>query len=232
METPSLITAFVGGILSFISPCILPLIPAYLSYITGASIEELKAKSGISVSVLLHSLLFVLGFSTIFLFLGFASSFLGSFFIERRDIIEKIAGIFIIVLSIHLIGIYRFKFLDVERKVNPAQVALPFLRSFLVGFAFGFGWTPCIGPILSAILAIAATYGSPLKGVILLTFYSLGLAIPFIISGLFINIFFAFFSKLRKHLRKIEILAGIFLLVLGILLLTGLFSKFSFALSV
>jgi len=231
METPSLITAFVGGFLSFISPCVLPLIPVYLSYITGISIEELKTKRGISFSLLLHSLLFVFGFSTIFLFLGFASSFIGSFFIEKKDIIEKVAGIFIIVLSIHLIGIYRFKFLDVEKKVNPLHVTLPFLRSFLVGFAFGFGWTPCIGPILSAILAIAATYGSPLKGTILLTFYSLGIAVPFLISGLFINIFFVFFSKLRKHLRKVEIFAGTFLLLLGILLLTGLFSKLSFALS-
>ncbi len=231
METPSLITAFIGGVLSFISPCILPLIPVYISYITGVSVEELKSKRGISFSLFFHSLFFVFGFSVVFIFLGFASSFLASFFIEKREIIEKIAGIFIIVLSIHLIGIYRFKFLDFEKKLNPFYVALPFLRSFLVGFAFGFGWTPCIGPILSAILLVAATYGSPFKGILLLTLYSLGIAVPFILSGFFINLFLNLFSKLKKHLRKIEIIAGIFLFVLGVLLLTGLFYRLSFTLN-
>ncbi|MEO0283728.1 MAG: cytochrome c biogenesis protein CcdA [candidate division WOR-3 bacterium] len=231
VETPSILTAFFGGFLSFLSPCILPLIPAYISYITGASIEELKSSNSFSFGILIHSLLFVFGFSTIFLFLGFASSLIGSFFIEKKFILEKVAGIFIIILSLHLTGILRFKFLDVEKKLNPVQSSLPFLRSFLVGFGFGFGWTPCIGPILSAILALAATSASPLKGTFLLAFYSLGLAIPFIISGLFINLFFAMFLKFKKHLRKVEIIAGLFLFALGILLLLGIFSKITFTLS-
>lgn len=231
MEIPSFLTAFIGGFLSFLSPCILPLIPAYISYITGASVEELKNRDSFSLSILIHSLLFVFGFSTIFLFLGFASSFIGSFFIEKKFILEKLSGIFIVLLSLHIMGIFKLKFLDVERKLNPVEVSLPFLRSYLVGFGFGFGWTPCIGPILSSILALSATYASPLKGTILLTFYSLGLAIPFLISGLFINLFFAIFLKFRKHLRKVEIISGLFLFILGLLLLSGFFSKITFTLS-
>ncbi len=231
METPTLFSAFIGGVLSFLSPCILPLIPAYFSYITGVSVEELKNRNTISI-LILNSLFFVFGFSTIFLFLGFASSFIGSFFLEQKGIIEKIAGIFIIILSIHLMGFYRIKFLDVERKVEIKAVPLPLLRSFFVGLAFGFGWTPCIGPILAAILAVAASQGSAIKGTILLSFYSLGLAIPFMISALSLNLFFILFKGIRKHLRKIELFAGIFLFILGILLLTGIFSKLSFGLGV
>ncbi|MEN3044910.1 MAG: cytochrome c biogenesis protein CcdA [Candidatus Hydrothermales bacterium] len=232
MEHPSIVVAFSAGFLSFLSPCILPLIPVYFSYITGISINELKKRGVFSFLIFFHSLLFVFGFSTVFLFLGFSSSLLGSFFLDKREILEKVAGIFIIILSLHLIGLLRFKFLDVERKINPIKFSFPLLNSFFVGFAFGFGWTPCIGPVLAAILAFAATYGSPFKGLLLLGFYSLGLAVPFIISGFFINFFFSAFQKLRKGFRVIEIISGILLLILGILLFLGIFSRFSFYLGV
>ncbi|MEN3045555.1 MAG: cytochrome c biogenesis protein CcdA [Candidatus Hydrothermales bacterium] len=227
MEHPSIVVSFMAGFLSFFSPCILPLIPVYFSYITGVSVNELKKKGKYYFLILFHSLLFVLGFSTVFLFLGFSSSLIGSFFLDKREILEKVAGIFIIILSIHLIGLFRFKFLDVERRINPVKFGISFLNSFFVGFAFGFGWTPCIGPVLASILALAATYGSPFKGLLLLGFYSLGLAIPFIISGFFINFFFLLFQKLRKSLRIFEIISGLLLLILGILLLFGVFSKIS-----
>jgi len=214
-EIPSLISAFLGGIFSFISPCVLPLIPIYISYISGISLEELMER-GKTLPVLLNSLFFVLGFTVVFVFYGASATFIGNLISEYKFILSKIGGIIIIIFGIHLTGLFRLKFLDYERKLNLKSEKTSYISSFIMGFAFSFGWTPCIGPILASIIVLAASKETLFKGIILLFTYSLGLGIPFILSGIFINYFFKAFSKIKRHFRKIEIIAGILLIILGI----------------
>lgn len=214
-EIPSLISAFLGGIFSFISPCVLPLIPIYISYISGISLEELMER-GKTLPVLLNSLFFVLGFTVVFVFYGASATFIGNLISEYKFILSKIGGIIIIIFGIHLTGLFRLKFLDYERKLNLKSEKTSYISSFIMGFAFSFGWTPCIGPILASIIVLAASKETLFKGMILLFTYSLGLGIPFILSGIFINYFFKAFSKIKRHFRKIEIIAGILLIILGI----------------
>jgi len=214
-EIPSLISAFLGGVFSFISPCVLPLIPIYISYISGISLEELMER-GKTLPVLLNSLFFVLGFTVVFVFYGASATFIGNLISEYKFILSKIGGIIIIIFGIHLTGLFRLKFLDYERKLNLKSEKTSYISSFIMGFAFSFGWTPCIGPILASIIVLAASKETLFKGMILLFTYSLGLGIPFILSGIFINYFFKAFSKIKRHFRKIEIIAGILLIILGI----------------
>ncbi|MEO0262869.1 MAG: cytochrome c biogenesis protein CcdA [candidate division WOR-3 bacterium] len=215
-EIPSLISAFIGGIFSFISPCVLPLVPIYISYISGISLEELQ-KGGKLLNVFLNSLFFVLGFTIVFVFYGASATFIGAMISQYKYILSKIGGIIIIIFGIHLTGLFRLKFLDFERRINVKSKSASYIGSFIMGFAFSFGWTPCIGPILAAILVLAAQKETLFQGTFLLFIYSMGLGIPFILSGIFINYFFKAFSKIKKHFRKIEIIAGILLILLGIL---------------
>jgi cytochrome c-type biogenesis protein len=214
-EIPSLISAFLGGIFSFISPCVLPLIPIYLSYISGISVEELMER-GKTLPVFLNSLFFVFGFTIVFVFYGASATFIGNLISQYKYILSKVGGIIIIIFGIHLMGLFRLKFLDYERKLNLKKGKTSYISSFIMGFAFSFGWTPCIGPILASIIVLAASKETLLKGIILLFTYSLGLGIPFILSGIFINYFFKAFSKIKRHFRKIEVIAGILLIILGI----------------
>ena len=215
-EIPGIISAFVGGIFSFISPCVLPLIPVYISYISGISLEELQEKGKLA-PVIINSFIFVLGFTVVFIFYGASATFIGQFLAKYKGVLAKIGGIIIILFGIHLTGIFRFKFLDYEKKLNVRSKPLGYIGSFVMGFAFAFGWTPCIGPILAAILVLAAQKETLFQGILLLFVYSMGLGIPLILSGIFINYFFKAFSKIRRHFRKIEIVAGILLIILGIL---------------
>ena len=215
-EIPSLISAFLAGILSFVSPCVLPLIPVYISYISGVSLEELQ-RGGKFIPVLINSFIFVLGFTVVFVFYGASATFIGEMISHYKYILSKIGGIIIIIFGIHLTGLFRLKFLDIERKINIKGKFPLYIGSFLMGIAFSFGWTPCIGPILAAILILAAQKETLFQGIFLLFLYSMGLGIPFILSGIFINYFFKAFSKIKKHFRKIEIIAGILLIILGIL---------------
>lgn len=214
-----------AGILTFISPCILPLIPAYITLVTGLSVEELDNKKNL-LSVFLSSVCFVWGFTTVFVFLGLSVTIIGQFFLNNMDILRIIGGIIIIIFGLHLIGIFKIKILykqfswldNIKRTSN-------YFTIYLIGCAFAFSWTPCVDPILASILIMAATQGTVAKGTFLLLVYSLGLAIPFILTALFINRFFTVFNTLKKYYRIIEILSGTLLIIMGILIISGGFNK-------
>ena len=225
-ENISLLVCFSAGFLSFISPCILPLIPSYLAFISGVSIEELTQGNFKSarLGVILNSVLFILGFSLVFIAFGASATFIGKILLQNKRIIEIIGGIIIIILGIHFTGLIRFKFLEREKTIHLTKKPLGYLGSFLVGTAFAAGWTPCVGPILASILTLAASTQNVMKGIIMLSFYSLGLGIPFFIAGLLIHKFFVYFKTIRKHFKVITVIGGIFLILIGIMLLSGAFS--------
>jgi len=217
-------TALLAGFLSFVSPCVLPLIPAYISFISGVSLEELMSsenKGEATKKVAINSLFFILGFSLVFIALGASASFVGQFIASNKGLLEKIAAVIIIIFGIHLTGVFRIKWLDYEKKVDVKRKPMGVIGAFVMGLAFSFGWTPCIGPILGAILAMAAVQETVRQGMLLLVVYSLGLGIPFFLSGIFINLFFSAFGKIRRYFKLIEILSGVLLIVIGIFIFTG-----------
>ncbi len=225
-ESVSLFVALVAGILSFLSPCVLPLVPSYLSFVTGMSLEDLQ--QGVDRrATLIHSLLFVAGFSIIFITLGASASFLGVFLRYYEVWIARIGGALIIVLGLHLTGIFRIAPLMRERRVQVNDKPAGYVGTIGVGAAFGAGWTPCIGPVLGAILTLAGTEESVGAGVVLLSVYSLGLAIPFLISALALDLFLNTFSRFRRLLPLVEKASGVMLIVLGLLLATGSFTILS-----
>lgn len=218
-----ILIAFMAGILSFLSPCVLPLVPSYLAFVTGMSLEDLE--SGVNrKTTLIHAGLFVGGFSAIFILMGASASFLGQFFRHNELLIARVGGVVIIVLGLHLTGLFRISALMREKRVHVNDKPAGFIGTFGVGMAFGAGWTPCIGPILGGILTFAASREGMWQGVGLLTVYSLGLAIPFLLSALALDWFLQAFKKFRKYLRAVEIGSGVLLVILGILLLTGSFT--------
>ena len=209
--------AFGAGLISFLSPCVLPLIPGYISFISGSSLNELLEKKKIN---LIPLILFSMGFSFVFILFGAAASFLGQILLENSQMLRVIAGLIIIVFSLQLIGIINISFLNFEKKIY-TQKNNNIWFSFIVGMAFGFGWTPCIGPILGSILALASTEETIFKAVILLTFYSLGLAIPFILSGYLMQRFLIFSKNFKKNINLVSKIGGFILLLTGILILTN-----------
>lgn len=221
----NVIAAFIGGILSFASPCVLPLIPAYISYIAGISLEQIKENRGETLKrIIPNMLLFILGFSIIFIFMGMAASKIGQLLFRYFNILQKVAGIVIIIFGLHLTGIIKLSFLLRQAKIEVSLKAKG-LTAFLLGLAFAFGWTPCVGPILAGILALAAQETTVYKGGGLLAVYSLGLAIPFFVSGLAVNQLINLIRKYAKHLRVVEILSGILLIILGILIFFNTLQK-------
>ena len=217
--TTTLSIAFFAGLISFLSPCVLPLIPGYISYISGTSLEKLVEKK--NNLVVIKTIFFSLGFSLVFIILGSTASFLGKFFLNNSNILRIIAGIIIIFFSLHLIGIINFKFMNKDIRIFTNQFSNNLTFPLLVGAAFGFGWTPCIGPILGSILTLAAIEENFSKSILLLSFYSLGLAIPFVVSGILIDKFFLFSKNFRKYISVIIKTGGIILLLTGIAILTG-----------
>ena len=215
----SLSVAFVAGLISFLSPCVLPLIPGYISYISGSSLEKVVKKN--TSLVVLKTIFFTLGFSIVFIALGSAASLLGNFFLNNSNILRIISGIIIIFFSVQLLGIFNFKIMnkDIRFFTNNYNSNLAF--PVLVGAAFGFGWTPCIGPILGSILALAAIEESLSKGILLLSFYSLGLAVPFIVSGFLIDKFLIFSKFIKKYIIWFTKGGGFILLLTGIAILTN-----------
>jgi len=219
--------AFLGGILSFVSPCVLPLVPSYISFVTGISFEELTGEGEengkLKKVILLNSLMFILGFSTVFVvILGSSAQLLGNLFMEYQDLVRKIGGLVIILLGIHIIGIINFNILQRDKRLHFfKEKPSGLLGSFLVGIGFAAGWTPCIGPILSAIFAVAATSENPWSGMLLFVAYSAGLAIPFLLTSLGINTFLRHFTRLKRHMRVVSIVTGIFLIVTGLLIFTN-----------
>tara|TARA_Y100001954_G_C15643860_1_gene519085 strand:- start:85 stop:789 length:705 start_codon:yes stop_codon:yes gene_type:complete len=212
-----LIVAFGAGILSFLSPCVLPLIPGYISYISGSSIDELKEKKNTN---LVPIILFTVGFSTVFIIFGAASTFLGQVLLQNSYELRIVAGLIIIILSLHIIGIFNLKFLNYEKRIQ-ANIRNNFFSPILIGMAFAFGWTPCIGPILGSILVLASTEESLAKGILLLSFYSIGLAIPFILSGYLMQKFLIFSKKFRSNINIVSKIGGIILLITGLLIITN-----------
>jgi len=228
VDNVTLLAAFGAGLLSFISPCVLPIVPGYLSFISGVSIDELQKKQSKAVyKVFLNSLFFVLGFSVVFIALGASATVVSGFLTDYMHIIGKVAGVVIIILGLHYIGLFKIKLLNYEKRFNMSDKKIGPLGAFFVGFAFAFGWTPCIGPILATILAIAAAEDTVWRGIILLLFYSAGLAIPFLLTALAFNAFISVSSKIKKHFRIVEIIGGVFLILVGLLIFTDSLSYLS-----
>jgi cytochrome c-type biogenesis protein len=211
--------AFLAGLISFVSPCVLPLIPGYVSFICGTTLDELNIKS--KKFILRKSLFFSLGFSLVFISLGATATFIGSFLLYNTKILSIGSGLIIIFLGSYLLEIIKINFLNKSFGNFNIRYSDNFLFPFIVGIGFGFGWTPCIGPILGSILAFASMENSIYKGISLLSFYSLGLAVPFIISGLLIKKFLIFSKNTKKYLNKIKKISGIILILTGILIITG-----------
>lgn len=222
-ESISFPAAFIAGLLSFFSPCILPLIPSYFTFITGFSLEKLiqDENTEIRKKVVLSTLLFVFGFSFVFILMGASASYLGGLFFQYRKFIRITGGILIIVLGIHLTGLIRIPGLDIEKRIHLDQKPLHFLGTFIIGMAFGAGWSPCIGPLLGSILIVAGSQETVWQGTVLLGIYSAGLAIPFIIMSVFINFVLIFIKKAAKTIKYINAVAGILLIVMGLFLVAN-----------
>jgi cytochrome c-type biogenesis protein len=215
--------AFIAGLISFLSPCVLPLIPGYISFISGASLQELTGPETVREArkkAILNSLFFCLGFSVVFIGLGASATTIGKFLLIYKRQISIIAGIIIIILGIHMTGLVRIPMLYSEKRIQVSKKPLNVIGAFFVGFAFAFGWTPCIGPILAGILAVAAAQQTIGRGILLLSIYSLGLAIPFMATAFSITLFFKMFDKIKKSLNIIEWAAGALLIIIGVLILT------------
>ncbi len=230
MENVTLVTAFLFGLLSFISPCVLPIVPGYLSFISGVTFDDMqdeRRRGEVRKRIAVNSLFFILGFSAVFVALGASATAVGQFLHERIAIIEKIAGVVIIVFGIHMTGLFRIPFLNYEKRFQSGGKSLGVVGAFVVGLAFAFGWTPCIGPILAAILTIASQQETVGKGILLLAAYSLGLGIPFFLAGLSISAFYNVFNKFKRHLHTVEIVGGILLIAVGILIATNMLTVIS-----
>jgi cytochrome c-type biogenesis protein len=219
----SFVGSFVAGLLSFVSPCVLPIVPGYLSFISGVNVAQLKGETptGLARRVAVTSVAFVLGFSTVFVALGAAATLVGYYLQHYKRTLGMVGGVVIIILGLHTAGILPIKWLLYEKRADVKTRPLGLIGAYVVGLAFAFGWTPCIGPILGAILVYASQQETVAQGVLLLVAYSLGLGIPFILSGLAVNGFFAAFGRLRRHMRIVEYVAGALLVGVGLLLVTN-----------
>lgn len=216
--------AFIAGLLSFLSPCVLPLIPSYITYITGISFADLQAEHPthkVRQLTIIHALIFISGFTTVFVLLGASATFVGGFLQEHMSAIRKVGGILIIIFGVHVSGLLPISLLLGDKRLVIHRKPSGYFGSFLVGLTFAAGWTPCIGPILASILMVAATEDTVYKGIALLLTYSLGLAIPFFLSALAMHQFLVFFNRFKKYIRLFEIITGLFLAVVGILIFTN-----------
>ena len=222
---PLPIAAFVAGLVSFLSPCVLPLVPGYVSLISGVGVEELKdQQASVFRKVMLNSIAFIFGFSIVFVTLGALSTEIGQLAAQYKSILARVAGVLIIVFGLHLTGILRIKALYADKRLHSVKGGSTAWGAFVIGFAFAFGWTPCVGPILSVILGFAAAQDSVSKGILLLSIYSLGLAVPFLLTSLGIERFLSFYGRFRRHMHALEIASGALLMALGVLLVFGKFT--------
>ena len=220
---PSLIVALIAGGLSFLSPCVLPIVPPYLAYMSGISVGDMKGGR----SPIFAALFFVLGLSTVFLFLGFTASVFGAFFLENQPIFAKISGLVVIFLGLHFLGILRIPILDREARLDAGDRGGSAFGAYLLGLAFAFGWTPCIGPQLGAILSLAASEANLARGTTLLGVYAVGLGLPFLLAAVFIERAMGVMTRLKRHMKTIERAMGLLLLIVGIALISGALSTFS-----
>ena len=225
---PLPIAAFLAGLISFLSPCVLPLVPGYVSLISGAGVEELKAAQGqLMRRVMVNSIGFILGFSIVFVTLGAISTEIGQVAARYKHTLSIIAGVVIIIFGLHLTGIFKIKALYTDARLHSVKGGSTPYGAFLIGFAFAFGWTPCLGPILSVILGFASQEDTLVKGVLLLAVYSLGLAVPFLLTSVLMERFLKFYSRFRSHMHALEVLSGGLMIALGILLVLGRFTLIS-----
>src|ERR1700731_3163541 len=222
---PLPIAAFVAGLVSFLSPCVLPLVPGYVSLISGVGVEELESQeSRLLRKTMLNSVSFILGFSVVFITLGAISTEVGQLLARYKSTLAQVAGVVIILFGLHLTGLFKIKALYTDARLHSVKGGSTPWGAFLIGFAFAFGWTPCVGPILAVILGFAATQDSVAKGILLLAVYSMGLAVPFLLTSLGIERFLKFYKRFRMHMYALEVASGGLLIVLGILLIFGRFA--------
>jgi len=225
---PLPIAAFLAGLVSFLSPCVLPLVPGYISLISGAGIEDLKTQeSQLFRKVMTNSIGFILGFSIVFITLGAISTEMGQLLARYKSVLAQVAGVVIILFGLHLTGIFKIKALYTDARLHSVKGSTTAWGAFVIGFAFAFGWTPCVGPILAVILGFAAAQDSVYKGIFLLAIYSLGLAVPFLVTSFGIGGFLKFYGRFRVYMHALEVASGGLLIVLGILLVIGRFTIIS-----
>jgi len=224
--------AALAGLISFLSPCVLPLVPAYLCFVAGTSLDKLMDDDSIDQNlrkrVVISAFFFVLGFTTVFVIMGASASAINRIVFDHIEIISKVAGAVIILFGLHYMGVFRFAFMQREMRFNPDKTPAGIIGAYLIGLAFAFGWTPCVGPILATILTLAASSDSLGYGISLLTVYSLGLGIPFMAAALAIEPFMNFLKRFRSHIHKIEIGAGVLLIVTGLLIMTDSLASISY----
>lgn len=223
----SLFVALLAGVISFLSPCVLPIVPPYLAYMAGTSTTEMSS-GGRDKRVIIAALCFVLGLSTVFLLLGFAASALGRAFLQYQVYLGYVAGVVVIAFGLHFLGVVRIPFLFREARIDAGDRGGTPFGAYVLGLAFAFGWTPCIGPVLGAILSLAAQESSMSRGMALMSVYAIGLGVPFLLAAIYIQKFLDLMSRFKSHMGMIEKGMGILLILVGILLLTGGFSKISF----
>ena len=224
---PAILIALVAGGLSFLSPCVLPIVPPYLAYMGGISMAEFTGQTPARRRAILPALSFVLGLSTVFLLLGFTASVFGMFFLQNQEIFAQVAGVVVIVFGLHFLGVFRIPFLMREARLDAGDRGGSSLGAYVLGLAFAFGWTPCIGPILGAILAMSASEGDVTRGTMLLGVYAVGLGVPFLLAAVFVQRSMALMDRLKRHMRLVERVMGLLLLGVGIALVTGAFTAFS-----
>ncbi|MDO9639997.1 MAG: cytochrome c biogenesis protein CcdA [Pseudotabrizicola sp.] len=224
---PAMLIALMAGVLSFLSPCVLPIVPPYLAYMGGISMGDMRDNATARRRVIVPALFFVMGLSTVFLLLGFTASVFGAFFLQNQVLFSRISGVVVIIFGLHFLGLFRIPLLDREARLDAGDRGGTAFGAYVLGLAFAFGWTPCIGPQLGAILSLAAQEGSVQRGTFLLGVYALGLGLPFLLAALFVERSLGLMQRLKPHMKMIERVMGILLLVVGLALVTGAFTDFS-----
>jgi cytochrome c-type biogenesis protein len=225
---PSLFVALLAGVISFLSPCVLPIVPPYLAYMGGISMAEMTDDKVSNKPAIFAAIFFALGLSTVFIFLGFAASAFGRVFLQYQEVMGQIAGGVIVIFGLHFLGVFTIPFLQREARLDAGDRGGSAFGAYILGLAFAFGWTPCIGPILGAILSMAAQEASIARGTLLLATYAIGLGLPFIIAAIFINRAIGVMNRFKRHMGLIEKIMGGLLVLVGLMLVTGAFSSFSF----
>ncbi|GAB5438509.1 cytochrome c biogenesis CcdA family protein [Falsiruegeria mediterranea] len=224
---PAMMVALLGGVVSFLSPCVLPIVPPYLAYMSGVTINEMQDEARARRKATIAALFFVLGLSTVFLLLGFTASAFGAFVLQNQELFAKISGGVVILFGLHFLGIFRISILDREARMETGDAGGSSFGAYVLGLAFAFGWTPCIGPQLGAILSLAASEASVARGTLLLGVYAAGLGIPFLLAAMFLNRSMRVMNKIKPHMGTIEKVMGGLLLLVGVMLVTGAFTQFS-----
>ncbi|MGB3243663.1 MAG: cytochrome c biogenesis protein CcdA [Sulfitobacter sp.] len=225
---PAMLVALVAGIISFLSPCVLPIVPPYLAYMGGVSLADMSSVRAARRRAVVAALFFVMGLSTVFLILGFTASAFGAFFLQNQTLFARVSGVVIIVFGLHFLGVFRIPFLDQEARLDAGDKGGSSFGAYVLGLAFAFGWTPCIGPQLGAILSLAASEASVARGTMLLGIYALGLGIPFLLAAMFITRAMGVMNRLKRHMKLIERIMGTLLVLVGLAMVTGAFTTLAF----